>query len=34
MEYCVFVKDLVDCSTTAHGITFAKYVAQITVDML
>src|SRR4051812_15047010 len=30
MEYCVFVKDLVDCSATAHGVIFAKYVAQIT----
>src|SRR2546425_12504019 len=30
IEYCVFVKDLVDCSATTHGVTFAKYVAQIT----
>src|SRR5437879_8654382 len=30
MEYCVFVKDLVDCSATTHGVIFAKYVAQIT----
>src|SRR5215472_2212362 len=30
IEYCVFVKDLVDCSATTHGIIFAKYVAQIT----
>src|SRR5437763_13576235 len=30
MEYCVFVKDLVNCSATTHGVIFAKYVAQIT----
>jgi hypothetical protein len=30
MEYCVFMKDLVDCSATTHGVIFAKYVAQIT----
>src|ERR1700693_3657915 len=30
MEYCVFVKDLVDCSATTHRVIFAKYVAQIT----
>src|SRR2546428_12906316 len=30
IEYCVFVKDLVDCSATMHGVIFAKYVAQIT----
>src|SRR2546429_6621366 len=30
IEYCVFVKDLVDCSATTHGVIFAKYVAQIT----
>src|SRR5439155_15388717 len=30
MEYCIFVKDLVDCSATTHGVVFAKYVAQIT----
>jgi hypothetical protein len=30
IEYCIFVKDLVDCSATTHGIIFAKYVAQIT----
>src|SRR5437879_9641045 len=30
MDYCVFVKDLVDCSSTAHGVIFAKNVAQIT----
>src|SRR3954471_16219453 len=30
IEYCVFVKDLIDCSATTHGIIFAKYVAQIT----
>src|SRR5438552_1523057 len=29
IEYCIFVKDLVDCSAT-HGVIFAKYVAQIT----
>jgi hypothetical protein len=29
-EYCVFVKDLVDCGATTHGVVFAKYVAQIT----
>src|SRR5438105_15920828 len=29
IEYCVFVKDLVDCSATTHGVIFAKYVAQI-----
>jgi hypothetical protein len=27
MEYCVFVKDLVDCSATTHGIIFAKNLA-------
>src|SRR5437899_2154852 len=30
IEYCVFVKDLVDCSPTKDGVIFAKYVAQIT----
>src|SRR3979490_2916638 len=30
IEYCVFVKDLIDCSATTHGVIFAKYVAQIT----
>src|SRR3954468_2770686 len=30
MEYCVFVKDLVDCSATTDRVIFAKYVAQIT----
>jgi hypothetical protein len=30
IEYCVFVKNLVDCSATTHGVIFAKYVAQIT----
>src|SRR5882757_8045759 len=30
MEYCIFVKDLVACSATTHGVVFAKYVAQIT----
>jgi hypothetical protein len=30
MEYCVFVKDLVDCSATTYGVIFAKNVAQIT----
>jgi hypothetical protein len=30
IEYCIFVKDLVDCSATTHGVIFAKYVAQIT----
>src|SRR6202045_3831549 len=30
IEYCVFVKDFVDCSATTHGVIFAKYVAQIT----
>src|SRR3979411_2267490 len=30
IEYCVFVKDLVDCSATTHGVIFAKYVVQIT----
>src|SRR2546428_11761170 len=29
IEYCVFVKDLIDCSATTHGVIFAKYVAQI-----
>ena len=29
IEYCVFVKDLVDCSATTHRVIFAKYVAQI-----
>jgi hypothetical protein len=27
MEYCIFVKDVVDCSATTHGVIFAKYVA-------
>ena len=26
MEYCVFVKNLVDCSATTHRVIFAKYV--------
>src|SRR5258708_24334720 len=30
IKYCVFMKDLVDCSATTHGVIFAKYVAQIT----
>jgi|SRR5580765_5831087 len=30
IEDCVFVKDLIDCGATTHGIIFAKYVAQIT----
>jgi hypothetical protein len=30
IEYCVFVKDLIDCGATTHGVIFAKYVAQIT----
>src|SRR5947207_14724579 len=30
IEHCVFMKDLVDCSVTTHGVIFAKYVAQIT----
>src|SRR5207245_9942103 len=30
IEYCVFVKDLIDCSATTYGVIFAKYVAQIT----
>ena len=30
MEYTILVPDLVDCSATAHGVIFAKYVAQIT----
>src|SRR5437762_14328695 len=30
IEYCIFVKDLIDCSATTHGVIFAKYVAQIT----
>src|SRR3954463_6011072 len=30
IECCVFVKDLIDCSATTHGVIFAKYVAQIT----
>jgi hypothetical protein len=30
MEYCVFVKNLVDRSATTHGVIFAKHVAQIT----
>src|SRR6266481_6392766 len=30
MEYCVFLKDLVDCSATTHWVIFAKYVAQLT----
>src|SRR5438445_213702 len=37
IEYCVFVKDLIDCNATTHGVIFAKYVAQLRsskVDML
>src|ERR1700724_1964168 len=30
IEYCIFVKDLVDCGATTQGVVFAKYVAQIT----
>jgi hypothetical protein len=30
IEYCVFVKDRMDCSATTHGVILAKYVAQIT----
>jgi hypothetical protein len=30
IENGVFVKDLVDCSATAHGVILAKYIAQIT----
>jgi hypothetical protein len=30
IEYCVSVKDFVDCGTTTHGVIFAKYVAEIT----
>src|SRR5258705_10812497 len=30
IEYCVFMKGLIDCSATTHGVIFAKYVAQIT----
>src|ERR1700730_71335 len=30
IEYCIFMKDLVDCIATTHGVIFAKYVAQIT----
>ena len=30
LEYCVFVKDLMDCSATTHGVILAEYVAQIT----
>src|SRR6266704_2207874 len=30
IEYCIFMKDLVDCSATTDGVIFAKYVAQIT----
>jgi hypothetical protein len=30
IEYCVFVKDLAECSATTHGVIYAKYVAQIT----
>ena len=30
IECGVFVKDLIDCSATTHGVIFAKYVAQIT----
>src|SRR6267154_6608173 len=30
IEYCIFMKDLVDCSATTHGVIFAKYIAQIT----
>jgi hypothetical protein len=29
IEYCVFVKDGMDCSATTHGVIFAKYSAQI-----
>ncbi len=30
IEYSVFVKHLIDCSATTHGVIFAKYVSQIT----
>jgi hypothetical protein len=30
IEYCVFVKDLVDCSATTHWVIFAECVTQIT----
>src|SRR5258706_6855021 len=30
IEYCVFVKYLINYSATTHGVTFAKYFAQIT----
>src|ERR1700745_1479537 len=25
IEYCIFMKDLADCSATTHGVIFAKY---------
>jgi len=30
IEYCVFVKDLVDGSATTDGVILAKYIPQIT----
>ncbi|HWY60016.1 MAG TPA: hypothetical protein VNZ03_36470 [Terriglobales bacterium] len=30
IEYCVFMKDLIDCSATTHRVILAEYVAQIT----
>src|SRR5579864_4811625 len=30
IEYCIFMKDLVDCCAATHGVIFAKYVAQVT----
>src|ERR1700687_543871 len=30
IEDRIFMKDLVDCSATTHGVIFTKYVAQIT----
>ena len=29
IEYRVLMEDLIDCSATAHGIIFAKYVIKI-----
>jgi len=34
IEYCIFMKGLVDCRATTHGVIFAKYVAQITKQQL
>ena len=34
MEYCVFVKDLVDCSATTHGVIFVQPIRERNVGRL